>query len=124
MRWLILKLRLPASTIMLMDLRGLADNCRSTSQTACTARPATLWIPTKLSTGLRRKAVADPITRECRFSTWGESAFFVVSSQITIRLPKPNRALDNFFKRNSGGFMLGGVDIDAWSRAALKLLAA
>src|SRR5436309_16113559 len=107
-----------------MDLSALAGNFRSTSQTACIARPATSWILTRLSTGLRLKAAEDPITKECNFGTRCESAFFVVFSQITVRLSKTNHALDNFFKRDSCGFMLGGVDIDAWSRAALKLLAA
>ena len=38
---------------------------KSTSPTACTARPATSWTPTRSSTGFHPKAAAGPITTAC-----------------------------------------------------------
>src|SRR5262249_54029478 len=39
--------------------------CRSTRRTACTARRATSWIPTRSSTGFRPKEAAVPSTKAC-----------------------------------------------------------
>jgi hypothetical protein len=37
---------------------------------------------------------------------------------------KGNGALNDFFKRDASWFVFGGIDVNAWTRAALELLAA
>jgi hypothetical protein len=41
-----------------------------------------------------------------------------------VRSVKQDLALDHLFQSDPSGLMFGGIDIDAWARPALKLLAA
>ena len=58
----------PANVYEMVEAGTKRSGYRSTFQTACTARPATSWIPTRLSTGFRRKAAAVQIIGICERS--------------------------------------------------------
>ena len=50
------------------------------------------------------------------------AVFFELFITISLQM-KRHRALDDFLQRNPSRFMFGGINIDAWSRPALKLFA-
>ena len=83
----------PANVYEMVDAGGGGRrSCRSTRRTACTARRATSWTPTRSSTGSRPKAAADRSTKACRIGIGSGNLVICRQSRSDVRAASQGRA--------------------------------